>query len=104
MPLTLPSKIQFDLSALNSDGLAGPPDGLRAVGYEFCIPATLLAEAEVKAIDPTAEVYKEASGRAGCAESQYLVIGSTQQANFREVLLKLASLDYVERIIQSDAE
>jgi hypothetical protein len=104
LSLTLPGKIQFDLSALNSDGLAGPPDGLRAVGYEFCIPATLLAEAEVKAIDPTAEVYKGASGRVGCAESQYLVIGSTQQANFRDVLLKLASLDYVERIIQSDAE
>lgn len=102
--MTLPAKIQFDLSVLNDEGLAGPPDGLRAISYEFCIPATLLAEAEVRAIDPTAEVFKGPSGRVGCSESQALVIGSTHQSDFRAVLLKLASLPYVERIIPSEGE
>jgi hypothetical protein len=104
LALTLPAKLQIDLSALNSEGLAGPPDGLRAISYEFCIPAGILAETEVRTIDPTAEIFKGASGRIGCSESQSLVIGSTHQREFREVLLKLASLDYVERIIESHAE
>jgi hypothetical protein len=33
------SKIDVDLANVNSEGLRGPPDGLRAVHYEFCIPA-----------------------------------------------------------------
>ena len=43
---TMSNKISFDLAALNEDGLYGPPDGLRALDYEFCIPAQeALAEA-----------------------------------------------------------
>jgi hypothetical protein len=104
MTPSLPPKIQIDLSALNSDGLAGPPDGLRAISYEFCIPASILAETQVRAIDPTAEVFNGAAGRVGCSPAQLLVIGSTHQKDFLTVLLKLASLDYVDRIIQSDGE
>ena len=103
-PLTLPPKIQFDISALNSEGLAGPPDGLRAVNYEFCIPAALLAEVEVKALDPSVQFFKGAAGHVGCTDAQELVIGSTHQKNFKQVLLKLAALDYVKRIIESVGE
>src|SRR6476619_5023653 len=35
----MPEKIRLDLSGLREDGLYGPPDGLRALAYEFCIPA-----------------------------------------------------------------
>ena len=32
------SAIHFDLEQLNAEGLQGPPDGLRALHYEFCLP------------------------------------------------------------------
>jgi len=50
-------KIRLDLSALNEDGVYGPPDGLRAVSYEFCIPARQELVAEVRAIDRTIQVF-----------------------------------------------
>jgi hypothetical protein len=34
------SKITFDLEQLNENGLYGPPGGLRALHYEFCIPGS----------------------------------------------------------------
>ena len=33
-------KITFDMSRLDKDGLYGPPNGKRALSYEFCIPKT----------------------------------------------------------------
>jgi hypothetical protein len=50
-------KIRFDLSGLNPDGLYGPPDGLRSLSYELCIPARQDLVDEVRAIDPTIQVY-----------------------------------------------
>ena len=32
------SKIKFDLTQLDKDGLSGPDDGKRSISYEFCIP------------------------------------------------------------------
>jgi len=61
-------KINFDLNQLNEQGLRGPPDGLRALAYEFCIPADPVLSARVKAIDPTVVIYpgqKEESGVPG---------------------------------------
>ena len=46
-------KIRFDLEILNEDGLYGPADGLRALDYEFCIPADDTARDEVTSIDPS---------------------------------------------------
>jgi hypothetical protein len=69
-----------------------------AVGYEFCIPATPEHEAEVRAIDPTAQVYRASPGRIGCGVGQALVIGSTNQSDHRDMLERLARLDYVTRI------
>lgn len=92
------AKVHLDLAAINADGLTGPADGLRAVSYEFCIPATEAAVAEVTAIDRTVEVQRGARGRIGCSAEQYLCVGSTHQPGCRDVLLRLARLDYVAAI------
>jgi len=92
------AKIRFDLSRLNDSGLRGPPDGLRALDYEFCIPSGERYVQEVKAIDPSAAVYSRSPGRIGCTEDQNLVIGNTHQLDFQEVLRELAALPYVARI------
>ena len=36
-----PAVIRFDASRLNDEGLSGAAKGLRALSYEFCIPAKL---------------------------------------------------------------
>lgn len=98
------SKVTFDVSELDDDGLRGPPDGHRAVSYEFCIPDTPDHEAEVSGIDPTVECTSRSPGRIGCGEDEMLCIGSTHQESFRAVLRQLAALDYVERIDEAHFE
>ena len=97
-------KIRLDLSALDEDGLYGPADGLRALHYEFCIPATAAHAAEVRAIDPSVGVLPSSPGRIGCGEGRHLCVGSTHQSDFRRVLLRLARLPYIDRIEPSFAE
>jgi hypothetical protein len=98
------AKIAFDLAAIDEMGLTGPPDGLVAVGYEFCIPATPVHLDEVHRIDPSVQTQPGAPGRIGCGAGQVLAIGSTQQSHWRSVLLDLAALDYVTRIERFFAE
>jgi len=95
------SKITFRLDRLNQDGLLGPPHGLRALHYEFCIPGDPTHEAQVREMDPTIQIFRHSRGRTGCRAGEYLCIGSTHQAGFREVLLNLARLPYVRRIDQA---
>ncbi len=95
------SKITFDFEPLNEQGLYGPPDGLRALHYEFCIPADPGLAAQVRQIDPTVRIYKTSPGRIGCTEEEYLCIGNTHQPNFKTVLLNLAQLPQVKRIDQA---
>jgi hypothetical protein len=97
-------KVHLDLSRLNEDGLYGPPNGLRAPSYEFCIPARQDLADDVRAIDRTIEVSQTSRGRIGCTNGQYLCVGSTHQPGFRMVLTRLAQLDYVTRIDPSYAE
>ena len=92
------TKIHFELSEFNDDGLYGPPDGLRAAMYEFCIPARADLAAEVASTDPTVQIYAGSPGRIGCSRDEYLCIGSTGQHGFQEVLANLTQLDYVSRI------
>jgi hypothetical protein len=92
------AKIHLDLAAINAEGLAGPPDGLHAVSYEFCIPGTDEAVAQVQAIDRTVEVQRGARGRIGCGADQFLCVGHTHQPDHRAVLIRLARLDYVAAI------
>ncbi|WP_442485671.1 hypothetical protein [Aeoliella sp. SH292] len=94
------SKIQFDLTTIDSDGLRGPADGKVAVAYEFVIPDTPQHREEVRAIDPSVQFMPGSRGRVGAGEGEGLCVGSTHQAEWREVLTKLAALPYVERIEQ----
>jgi hypothetical protein len=98
------SKIHFDLSHLDQHGLYGPPDGLRAMAYEFCIPDRESLQDEVRSIDPSVYIMRTSPGRVGCGPEQLLVVGSTNQPNFRAVLTRLAELDYVQRIEPSYGE
>lgn len=91
-------KILLDLRDVNEQGLRGPADGLRAVSYEYCIPDTDAAVRQVRSIDATLQVLGHSPGRAGCKRSELLCLGSTHQKNFRQVLQRLAALDYVREI------
>lgn len=97
-------KINFDLSVISEEGLIGPPDGLRSLSYEFCLPKNEQYLAEVQAIAPRIQVYPNSRGRIGCNSGQYLCIGDTHEPGWREILLQLADLEYIEKINQSFAE
>ena len=92
------AKIKFDMAKLDADGLVGPPSGKRSLAYEYCIPNTPEAQAEVKGIDPTARLMPGSPGRIGCTKDQILVIGETHQPNHRQVLSQLTALPYVTSI------
>jgi len=91
-------KVAFDLDRLDEDGLVGPPDGKRALSYEFCIPPSEECKELVSSIDPTVEFMCGSPGRIGCYPDECLCIGSTHQENYRDVLRKIAELPYVEKI------
>ena len=97
-PTAQSNKIQFDVAKLDADGLVGPATGKRSLAYEFCIPNTPEAQAEVKRIDSTARFMPGSPGRIGCTKDQVLVIGETHQPNYQQVLNQLAALPYVTRI------
>jgi heat shock protein HslJ len=92
------SKILFDLERLDAEGLQGPPDGLRALHYEYCIPHRQDAVEEVTAIDPTLTIQQGSPGRIGCADEELLCLGHTHQPGFRAVLEQLAALPMVREI------
>ena len=100
-PHPFSSKIDIDLENVNSEGLRGPPDGLRAVHYEFCIPAGEDRADEVRSIDPTAQFMPGSPGRIGCTTDQVLAVGNTHQPSYRRVLESLAALEYVNRIVEN---
>ena len=58
----VPAKIAFDLDRLDDRGLYGPSDGLRSLGYEFCIPAQQRYIDAVHALDPDIKVYRHSPG------------------------------------------
>lgn len=93
------AKIELDLSRLDDAGLYGPSDGLRALDYEFCIPAGPRLREEVASIDRSARFFPGSPGRVDCRAHQMLVTGNTHQSDFRGVLARLAELPYVDRIV-----
>ena len=94
------AKIRFDMSVLDASGLYGPPDGLRALSYEFCIPNRPDTVAQVRSIDKSVAMHR-ARGRIGCTAKELLCIGHTHQPGYREVLAALSDLPYVVRIDQA---
>ena len=95
------SKITFNLNLLNDDGLYGSPGGLRALDYKFCIPKNEKYKNEVLKIDTTLQIQPGNGNKQGCRSDQYLCFGNTHRKNFRQVLLNLASLEYVKKIEQN---
>ena len=98
------AKIELDLTHLDADDLRGPANGKVAVSYEFCIPNTDRAKAEVKAIDPTIDFMPGSRGRIGAGQGECLCIGMTHQKRHRDVLHRLAELPYITRIIECHFE
>ena len=95
------SRVAVDLGNVNAEGLRGGPGALRAVHYEFCIPADERHAAEIRAIDPTAQLMPGSRGRIGCPKAQTLVVGSTHQPGYRQVLDRLVARPYVARIVEA---
>lgn len=96
-----PGIVDFDLGRLDASGLYGPPDGRRALDYEYCIPAGQPYRDLVSVIDPSARFHSGSRGRIGCKAGQVLVLGNTHQPGYRQILLDLAELPFVERIAEA---
>lgn len=91
-------KITFDISEISPEGLIGESNSLSSVSYEFCIPANDEYLTEIQTINPEINYYSQSRGRIGCNRNQYLCIGDTHNPRWKEILISIASLDYVERI------
>lgn len=87
-------KIKLDLDEIDENGLIGPPDGKRAVAYEFCIPVNRKKRREVHKIDRSVQFQLGPTGRSGCS-GQYLCIGN---GGTKKVILRLARLEYIRQI------
>jgi hypothetical protein len=96
--------IRFDPGRLDAGGLQGPPDGLRALHYEFCIPGRPAILQAVSAIDPTLRCYRGSPGRIGCAPDELLCLGHTHQPGYRQVLQSLADLPEIDEIREARFE
>lgn len=92
------SKINFDLSVFDENGLYGPTDGKRAMDYEFCIPSDEKYISLIQKTDPSVAIHKQSKGRINCSSLHYLCLGNTHQARFKEILIQLAGFDFVDRI------
>jgi hypothetical protein len=100
-PIVSQKKITFDLTSLDNEGLFGPPNGKRALSYEFCIPDQEPYQSTVEHIDLTLQCMSESPGHIGCGAYENLCIGFTHQRHFRDVLRGLAELPYITHIEQS---
>ncbi|MBL0117939.1 MAG: hypothetical protein IPP89_02910 [Saprospiraceae bacterium] len=94
------SKIKFDLTQLDKDGLSGPDDGKRSISYEFCIPDNKINRDKVKKIDKSIQ-FTKAMGRSMCGKNQILCMGNTHQPNSVKVLERLSKLTYIEKITET---
>ena len=94
------SKIKFDLTQLDKDGLSGPDDGKRSISYEFCIPDNKINRDKVKKIDISIQ-FTKAMGRSMCGKNQILCLGNTHQPNSVKVLERLSKLTYIEKITET---
>ncbi len=94
-------KVHLNLADIDQDGHSGPLGGKVAVNYEFCLPAQKKYWQKVKRIDKTAQKMTHSQGRVGCGSGQWLIVGSTEQRNFKRVLYRLAEQPVVLRIEQT---
>src|SRR5262245_7613726 len=64
-------KIGFDLTKLDAEGLTGGAGALRALHYEFCVPAGERHAAEVRSIDATAQFMPRSRAASAARRSRY---------------------------------
>jgi len=98
------SKLSFDIQRLDSDGLQGKEGAKRSLSYEYCVSDILELRTKISAIDPSAQFMKGSPGRSGCSANEVLVLGSTHQKNFAEILTTLSELEEVKTIHESHFE
>jgi len=98
------ARLRFDLDRLGADGLQGPPDGRRALHYEYCIPDRPEAIGAVSGIDPTLQIQGHSPGRAGCGADELLCLGHTHQPDHVAVLERLARLPFIAEIREAHFE
>jgi len=92
--------IELDLGKLRSDGLYGPPDGLRAMHYEYCIEASAALLRTAASVDPSFSS-QHAGGRSDCRDNEVLGMGNTHQPDARAIIRRLAGIPGVRRIRES---
>ena len=90
-------KFDFDINALDKDGLMGLATGKVSVDYKFCIPKGEEYIKTVQDIDPDIKIHRSSFGRNKCADTQVTAVGTTNQPGHREILLRLSKLDFVEK-------
>ncbi len=108
------NKVKFDLSVINDHGLVGPSSGLRSMSYEFCIPLSDDASAQVLNIDSTIQIYQSGRGRVKCPPDMQLCIAETYNEDKTEklngiphwkvVLSRLSDLEFVDSFVASYGE
>jgi len=88
-------KFDFDINALDKDGLIGPSNGKVSVDYQFCIPKGQEFEKQVLAIDPELKI---STNSRACSGSQNIAIGNTHKSGHQVILRSLSELDFVKKI------
>lgn len=103
LPETDPlKKITFDLNDFNNEGYRKRiGEEMSTINYEFCIPASDSIFSYVSSIDKSLGVYKTSKGRSGCSDKEWLCIGSSRQAGFKDTIKKLAGLPYIRKISET---
>ncbi len=94
-------KIGFDFAAVDEKGLINSET---SIDYEFCIPMDETMMAKIKAIEPEVQTPRLAKGRIGCSQEEWLCIVTTHGPKWKERLYTIASLPFVQRIVQTDYE
>lgn len=96
------AKITINLNDFNDEGYRKLPDGeMYTTHYEFCIPANDSIFNYVSSVDKTLGVYKTSKGRSGCSDKEWLCIGNSRQAGFKDTIKKLAGLPYIRKISET---
>ena len=90
-------KIEFDHQSIDSKGMH---QGV-IVDYEFCIPRNQEQVDEIKSIVPEILISQTSPGRIRCSREEFLCIVSASDNTWKEKLYRIASLDYVRRIIRT---
>lgn len=92
------SKIDFDVNALNEDGLMGNRGGLVSVDYQFCFVKGEENEKAIRDLDPSIAINQNPASGARCRSEEALAQGNTHQPNHKQILFSLSNLHYVNKI------